>query len=210
MKFKKIIFFMIFFVFAFAFSVNADSEEVDFNFDSVAKNFNSNKYVADLASLGIDVRATQSGNQITLTYENTDTLVYSFDESNQVLSTEYPSLNTNLNLLNALFVDTISNMQGNEVGMLISLALGDSFCYSTLSANGVSKEYISNSSGTATFVDFRINPFVKLNMSSTSAIPENSFFAEYETFYPDEDCIVKYENLIFIKHFQKMEIWNYI
>lgn len=204
MNFKKIIFLMLFFIFAFAVSVNADSEEVDFNFNSVAKNFNTNKYVADLAALGIDISATQSENQIILTYNNADTLVYSFDESKKILSAEYSNLNNNSNILNAIFIDTISNMQGNTVGELIPFALGDSFCYSTLTSDGIFKEYISNSSGTALFSSFKINPFKRLSVPSTSApIQENSFLLEYENFYSEEDCVVKQENLIFYKTFSE-------
>lgn len=202
MKLKKIIFLMIFFIFFIA--IKVDATYVDIDISKIADNFNNSVYVSKLADLGESISAKQNSVGITLSYGN-DNIVYLLN--NNILSATYPcqdkSIRKKCDILSAILIDTISTMQGNEPGKLISFALDDSFCYTTLDDNGISKNYF-NDKNSNMVVDFKINPLFKLPLlKSDSAIEKNSFLTEYTTLYPDIDCFVKKEDFIFYKTFSE-------
>lgn len=212
MKFKKIIFLMIIFIFALIISVNANTttnteseniqalETVEIDVTTIAENFNNNIYVSNLSNLGITVMAEQVEGLITLMYNDTSSVDYYIDSSTNVLSTTYEMGNTECDVLNALFIETISTMQGNESGLILPFAWGDHFCYSSLTDNGIGKNYLYEDGKTV--ISFEINPSIKLTLPETSTpLTSDDFLVEYETFYPDENCLVRDKNLIFYKTF---------
>lgn len=203
MKLKKIIFFILFFLFLLTIKANASSADIDIS--KIADSFNNSIYVSKLANLGEFISAKQDSAGITLSYGN-DNIVYLFDNNN-ILCATYPtsdkSIRKKCDILSAILIDTISTMQGNEPGNLIAFGLDDSFCYTTLNDNGIAKNYF-NDMNSNRVIDFKINPFFKLpSLKSDSAIEKNSFLTEYKTLYSDVDCFVKKEDFIFYKTFSE-------
>lgn len=204
MKFYKILFFFVLFLLMFIPISKCDFETSDIDINTIGDNYNNNSYVAALANIGVKVTATQSNNVIVLTYNDSDSLIYTYNESDGVFSTSYSSLNNeHLDILNAIFIDTISTMQGNASGVQLSAAFDDSFCFSTLKDNGISKNYLSDD-GSSITVDFKINPSIKLPVPKIdSSIKEEDFYKEYETLYEKENTIVKAQGLLFLKSYDE-------
>ena len=204
MKFYKILFFFLLFLLMFIPISKCDFETSDIDINTIGDNYNNNSYVAALANIGVKVTATQSNNVIVLTYNDSDSLIYTYNESDGVFSTSYSSLNNeHLDILNAIFIDTISTMQGNASGVQLSAAFDDSFCFSTLKDNGISKNYLSDD-GSSITVDFKINPSIKLPVPQIdSSIKEEDFYKEYETLYEKETTIVKAQGLLFLKSYDE-------
>lgn len=204
MSLKRIFFVIVFFMLVFSVKVNA-ATNVDIDVSKIAENFNNSVYVSKLAELGEVVSAKQDSDGITLSY-GSDNVVFVF-KTNEVLSATYPFsdkfVRKKCDVLCAIFIDTISTMQGKEPGELIAFALDDSFCYTTLSDDGIAKNYLSDVLSN-TVVNFEINPYVLFpSASSSNPIKENDFLAESDTFYPDVDCFVKKEDLVFFKSFSE-------
>lgn len=202
--FSKILFLSILVLFILIIKSNA-YESVSIDISAISENFNNSKYVTALKDLGISISATQKAdNSIVLDYDDS-TITYSYDSTNNLYSVSYPITDEayeKYNILSAIFIDSISTMQGNPEGSQIALGLDDSFCYSFLKDDGVSKNYFAEN-GT-TVANYQINPSIKMPVLSTSSsIADNIFLLEYETFYPDEDCLVKSGNLIFYKTFSE-------
>lgn len=200
MKFKKFV--LIFIISLFIFTVKSDATTIDIDVTKIADNFNNSIYVSRLAEFNEFVSAKQNGNDITLSYGN-DNLVFVFE--NGVFSVTYPfsdrTVRKKCDILSAIFIDTVATMQGKEPGELIAFALDDSFCFTTLSDNGIAKDYLTDVNSNMV-VNFSINPYFKLpSVNSDKAISEDSFLTKYDTFYPDVDCVVKQEDLIFYKTF---------
>ncbi len=224
MKFKKIfIYFFIIFsaLISVSFATDAmpnatddsstNTNAVDIDVSKIAENFNKSSYVSKLSSIGINLSAVQTNNTITLYYNNVDSIVYSYDETDKLLTTYYPcNGNKNFDVLNSIFVDTISVMQGNEEGKQIPFALDDYFCYSYLRDAGIEKNY-SSEDGSDIKIKFQINPFIKLSIPETdSSLSTDSYLEEYETFYTTEDCFVKGQDILFYRTFSQdglMEIY---
>ena len=204
MKFYKILFFFVLFLLMFIPISKCDFETSDIDINTIGDNYNNNSYVAALANIGVKVTATQSNNVIVLTYNDSDSLIYTYNESDGVFSTSYSSLNNeHLDILNAIFIDTISTMQGNASGVQLSAAFDDTFCFSTLKDNGISKNYLSDD-GSSITVDFKINPSIKLPVPQIdSSIKEEDFYKEYETLYEKENTIVKAQGLLFLKSYDE-------
>ena len=202
MKFKKIIFLTLMFIFFFFFFCYEDSEKTDFDITKIIDSYNNSPYISALSELGITVHAKQNDNLFILTYNDNDSITYTYDESEGVLSTSYPFTdNANYDILNAIFVDTISNIQGNVYGTQLPYCFNDFFCYSLLKDSGIAKNYISDESGSL-LVDFKINPFITLpTPKDNSPIQDFTFLLEAQTFYYDENCLVKDNGLIFYKTF---------
>lgn len=203
MKFRKIIFFM--FILLFIFCIKCDATTVDFDISKIAENFNNNIYVSKLSEIGETVSAKQSGSEITLTYGN-DNIVFSFNNS-KILSGTYPfsdkTIRKRCDILTAILIDTISTMQGHESGSLIAFALDDSFCYTTLSDQGIAKNYLTDENSNMV-VDFEINPFWELPiLKSDSEIKEDDFLLQSKALHSDSDCFLKKEDLIFYKTFSE-------
>lgn len=203
MKYKKIvILFLVFFSLFCTVSLASEEDEETAKIDvsTIAENFNKSSYVAKLSSIGINVSAVQTANSIILRYNGTDTVTYTYDESESLLTTYYPSLKYDMaNILNSIFVDTISTMQGNEEGRQIPFALDDTFCFSSIRDLGIEKTYTSDENG-GIKIRFQINPLITLPVNETSsAITDTSYLSEYTAFYSTDDCIVKSGDLIFYK-----------
>lgn len=203
MKFKKIVFFMI--ILFFILCTNSNANTVDIDISKLAENFNNNIYVSKLAEIGEVVSAKQTDSDITLTYGN-DNIVFNLDNSN-ILSGTYPFLDKvvrkRCDILTAILIDTISTMQGNEPGKLIAFALDDSFCLTTLSDNGIAKNYL-NDENSNIVVNFKINPFFEFPiLNSNSPIKEDNFLLKADDLHGDKGCLVKQENLIFYKTFSE-------
>lgn len=204
MKFYKILFFFVLFLLMFIPISKCDFETSDIDINTIGDNYNNNSYVVALANIGVKVTASQSNNVIVLTYNDSESLIYTYNESDGVFSTSYSSLNNeHLDILNAIFIDTISTMQGNASGIQLSAAFDDTFCFSTLKDNGISKNYLSDD-GSSITVDFKINPSIKLPVPQIdSSIKEEDFYKEYETLYEKEDTIVKAQGLLFLKSYDE-------
>lgn len=201
MKLKKIVFFMIILFFILCIKSNASTQNIDIS--KLAENFNKNNYVAKLAEIGEVVSARQTNSNITLTYGN-DNVVFNLDSS-KILSGTYPFsdkvVRKKCDILTAILIDTIYTMQGNEPGKLIAFALDDSFCFTTLSDNGIAKNYL-NDENSNIVVDFKINPFFEFpTLNSNSSIKEDNFLLKSDDLHGDKNCLVKQENLIFYKTF---------
>ncbi len=204
MKFYKITFFFLLFLLVFIPVSKCDFEVVDIDITTIGDNYNNNSYVASLANIGVKVSAVQTGNTILLTYNDSESITYSYSENDGVLSTSYPSINSeHLNILNAILIDTISTMQGNASGVQLSAAFDDTFCFSTLSDAGISKNYLSTD-GSSVTVDFKINPNIKLPIPQIdSSMSEEDFYKEYETLYEKENTVVKAQGLILLKSYDE-------
>lgn len=204
MRFKKVFIFIILFVIIFSSisfaSVTSVTSEIDVS--QIANNFNTSKFIPTLANLGLSIHAVQNGNSIVLSCNNSESITYSYDDSTGILSTSYPDYSSsNYEFLNAIFIDTISKMQGNIEGDMILFALTDAFCYGTLSDSGITKEYAYSENDNSTImVNFKINPFVKFATPViNSGISESTFRLFADSFYSDDSCLVKDEGLIFYK-----------
>ena len=81
-----------------------DFETSDIDINTIGDNYNNNSYVADLANIGVKVTAVQTDHTILLTYNDSESITYSYSEIDGVLNTSYPSINSeHLNILNAIY-----------------------------------------------------------------------------------------------------------
>lgn len=204
MKFYKILFFFILFMVIFIPISKCDYEAVEIDISKIGENYNSNPYVTALANIGIKLSAVQTDDSITLKYNDSEMITYFYSDADRILFTSYPSLNSeHLDILNAVFVDTISTMQGNGSGVQITAALDDSFCFSTVKDNGVSKNYLSADDGSIN-VSFQVNPYLKLSVPQVdSAISKDDFYKSYESLYTKDDTLVTAEGLVCYKTYDE-------
>ena len=201
MSFKRI--FVLFLFFIFAFSVKCFAEEYPFDMTNVVRDFNEYEYVKKLNAEGNKIYAVERTNRYTLRYNNLE-LTYTYDEAKHLLHTEI-ELGTgstdDLLLLNALFIDSISTMQGKEPGLFLCYALDDYFFYTLADQSGVGLELLKNSDG-KTVYDFKIDPFVRfIPPISNNPIPRTTFTQEYDTLYEDTNTFIYYNDLVVLKYF---------
>ena len=201
MKIKKILLLIAIFLAVLVPISNADTEEVNLDLSKIVDKFNKCYYTSALSNIGITVKATKADNSFVLTYNNSKSITYNYDKSAGILSTTYPiTNNTEENILSALFIDTISTIEGNEEGSFIFPALNDTFCYTSIKSNGVAKNYISSDGGSTVMTEFQISTSQRLSPSLDSSVLSKSDFNNYlETFISDKNCIIKNSNLIFLK-----------
>lgn len=204
MKIYKIIFFFVLFIAIFIPISKCDYEAVDIDISKIGENYNSNPYVTALGNIGIKISAVQTDDSITLKYNDSEMITYFYSDVDRILFTSYPSLDSlHLDVLNAVFVDTISTMQGNDSGVQITAALDDSFCFSTVKDNGVSKNYLSADDGSIN-VSFQVNPYLKLSVPQVdSAISKDDFYKYYESLYTKDETLVKAEGLVCYKTYDE-------
>lgn len=200
MKIKKIFFLVLLFLLILITKSNANEEIVNIELNKIADNYNNYPYVLALKDLGIKVKATQSGNEYTLTYNDIDSVIFSYSPTENMLYTTYAFPNRkNCDILCGIFVDCISNMQGNEVGSQLPFYFGDSFCKSFYRDDGISKEYISSPNG-GIDVECKINPYKKLAIPQDKyEIDKSVFISNKLDFYNSLNCIAKSNGLICYK-----------
>ena len=117
MKLKKILFLIVIFFAVLVPISNADTDEVNLDFSKIADRFNKCYYTSALSSIGVSVKATKVDDSFVLTYNNSESITYSYNKSSGTFSTTYPITNdTEKDILSALFVDAISTLEGNEEG----------------------------------------------------------------------------------------------
>ncbi len=203
MKLKKIfvlfiLFFSLLFVRSYATEFSAsDSKKVDIDITKIAENFNKSSYVAKFSSIGIKVSAVQTNNSIILNYGNTDSITYAYDSNKGIYLTFY-SISPVHEYLNALLVNTIYTMQGNEEGVQVPFALGDTMSFAGIRDTGYEKSYTSDSEGNPQ-IKFQINPSMKLKVSSNSSPISDTTFMLNGTIYGKEDFIARSGDLIFVR-----------
>lgn len=205
MKIKKILFLIIIFLTVSVPISNADTEEVNLDFSKIADRFNKSYYTLALSDIGISLNATKVDNSFILTYNNSETVTYTYDSSTQIFSTTYSIKDdTKKDILSAIFADSISTLEGNEEGSFIFPMLNDTFCYTSIKSNGISKSYISNDGGTTNMTEFQISASKKLSPSlGTTAISKSNLNKAYDTFKSQENCIVKNDNSIILRTFDE-------
>ncbi len=207
MRLKKVL--IILFIFLGLFITNSYATEfvegvdntVDIDITKIAENFNKSSYITKFANIGIKVYATQTNNSIILNYGNTNSLVYAYNPNTGVYTTYYPISSIN-EYLNAMLVDTIYTMQGNDEGVQLPYALDDTLSFAGIKDSGYEKSYTSDSTGKPQ-IKFQINPSVKLKLSDTSSPISDSIFMLNGTIYTKEDFIAKSGNLVFYKTFNE-------
>ncbi len=177
---------------------NTSAVEIDLT--AIPSNFNNSRYVSEIRNLGISINAVAGkNNSIILTYNDTS-LEYTYNSETKIYTTHFPKGNSETyNILNAIFVDCISTMQGNPEGSQIAFALDDSFCYSSLKANGIAKNYYMIDD--VTCANFDINPFFKMSIPvQNEALEESNFLIVSPDFYSDTaDCLTRNQDIIFYK-----------
>lgn len=231
MKFKKIIIFLLvlFLILTICFATNAEetlensssienlesgltSRNIEIDYSSIANNFNNSTYVAKLKELGINVKAVQKDNNIILTYNNSDTVTFSFDSDSNLLSTIYTLEDKeNKDILSAILVDTVSSIQGNEVGDQLPFYFDDAFCYSYYQTNGISKDYISSDLGASVNCIIKINTKMDVPLD-ISSIDESTFTAatDADNLYSKKEYFIRKNGLVFYKKYSddgKLEIY---
>ncbi len=175
MKSKKI--FILSFLFIFIFSVISHSStikdddsiyndrKVQIDLSSISNKFNNNKYVLGLKKINVLLYASnKDDNSILLKYDDIS-LTYTYNPETMTYKTTFPTDDGNLekfNLLNAVFIDCISTMQGNPQGSQIIFAFDDSFDYFTLHDDGIYKSHYEENNHY--IVSFEINPFYKMSI----------------------------------------------
>ena len=221
MEFKKIIIFLLilFLLLTLCLKVNAEetsiynstpeevandvkSRAVEIDFSAIADNYNNSIYTKNLKELGINIKATQSGNNVLLTYNDSDTVTFTLNPDTNVLTAIYPLADKEKkDILAAIMVDTVSSMQGNEVGDQLPFYFNDGFCYSYVQTNGIAKEYISSEEGVAC-----VSCEIKLNLrmsipSDNSPILESTFLIDANNIYSKNEYFSRENGLIFYKTF---------
>lgn len=201
MKIKKILLLIVVFLAVLVPISNADTEEVNLNLSKIVDKFNKCYYTSALSDIGISVKATRVDDSFVLTYNNSESITYTYDSSSDILSTSYPITNdTEKDILSALFIDTISTLEGNEEGSFIFPSLDDTFCYTSLKSDGIAKNYISSDGGTTVMTEFQISTSQRLSLAlDYSALSKSEFNNVLEDFISDKNCIVKNSNLILLK-----------
>lgn len=200
MKIKRILFLTALFLLFFISHSFAIADIVEFDISKVVDSYNNYPYVLALKNIGINVKATQSGNDFVLTYNDTDTVTFTYIEDETMFHAKYPFNNrTNSDILSGIFVDCISNLQGNEVGAELPFYPGDAFSRTFYRNDGISREYLSTESG-GIVVDCKLNPFMKLGIPKDQyAIDEAVFISSKLNFYNSNSCIAKKDGLICYK-----------
>lgn len=201
MKIKKILLLIFAFLVVLVPISNADTDEVNLDVSKIADKFNKCYYTSALSNIGISIKATKVDDSFVLTYNNSESITYTYNKSAGIFSTTYPITNdTEKDILSAIFVDTISTLEGNEEGSFIFPMLNDTFCYTSIKGNGIAKNYISNDGGTTTLTKFDVSSKIKLSSSlGTSTLSQSDFTKVSSTFNSNENCIVKNDNLILLK-----------
>lgn len=200
MKIKKILFLTVLFLLLFISQSFATAEIIEFDISKIIDSYNNYPYVLALKNIGINVKAVQSGNDFILTYNDTDTVTFTYNEDETMFHTRYPFNNrTNSDILSSIFVDCISNLQGNEIGALLPFYPGDTFGRTFYKNDGISREYLSTQSG-GIVVDCKLNPFMKLAIPKDQyVIDEPVFISSKLNFYNSNSCIAKKDGLICYK-----------
>lgn len=205
MKFKKIfilflLFFSLLFVKAYATEFSADnnnSNTVDIDVTKIAENFNKSSYVTKFSNIGVKISATQTKNSIILNYGNTNSIMYAYNSDKGIFTTFY-SVSPINEYLNAILVDTIYTMQGNEEGIELPFALDDTLSFAAVRDSGYEKSYTSDSDGNPQ-IKFQINPSMKLKVSSNSSPISDTIFMLNGTIYGKEDFVARSGDLIFLR-----------
>lgn len=203
MKFKKIfilflLFFSLLFVRAYATEFSSsDSKTVDIDITKIAETFNKSSYVSKFSSIGIKVSAVQTNNSIILNYGNTDSITYAYDSDKGIYTTSY-SVTPIHEYLNALLVNTIYTMQGNEEGVQVPFALDDTMSFAGIRDTGYEKSYIADNQGNPQ-IKFQINPSMRLKVSSNSSPISDTTLMLNGTIYGKEDFITRSGDLIFFR-----------
>ena len=200
MKIKKILFFTILFLIFFIPNCHANTEIIEFDFSPIVDTFNNYPYVVALKNIGIDIKAKQSGSDYILTYNDTDSVTFAYNEEETMFHAVYPFENReNSDILCSIFVDCISHLQGKEVGALLPFYKDDAFSLTFFRNDGISREYLSSEAG-GIVVDCKLNPFIKLNIpESKESIPENVFILNTLNFFEKNSCMAKNNDLICYK-----------
>ena len=188
---------------------NINSRAVEIDYSLIADNYNNSIYVSKLKELGINVKAVQNGTTIILTYNDNDndtdndTITFFFDSETNLLNTVYPLSNKKSNdILAAILVDTVSSMQGNEVGDQLPFYFNDGFCYSYYNTDGISKEYISSDSGAS--ICCQIKTDLKMDVpSDISPINELTFTTDIDNLYSKNEYFTRENGLIFYKKYNE-------
>lgn len=191
-------------------SLNSDNtvdNTIDINISDISNHFNSSPYVEKIKNLGIKISAKQTDTILTLSYDNTYNLEYTIDNNSKKLSVFYSKENyeayLKYDILNAILIDSIFEMQGNSYCSLAPFVLSDIYCYSIASNSGIEKNYILADDDTPA-TEFNIYPCIKFTApSSNVSIEEATYRSAYETFFDDVDSVVKEEDMILYKTFSE-------
>ena len=106
MKIKKIFLLLLFFLLVLITKSNANEEIIDIDLNRITDNYNNYPYVLALKDLGIKIKATQSGNEYTMNYNDTDSVIFSYSPTEKMLYTTYAFFNRkNCDILCSIFVD---------------------------------------------------------------------------------------------------------
>ena len=200
MKIKKIVF--IFVIVLIALSIKAYAkEEYPFDMTNLVQEFNNHEYVKKLNSSENNIYLVTRTNRYTVRFNN-DELTYTYDEGKKELHTEIQDATNstdNLLMANALFMDTISVMQGKEAGKLMTYVL-DNYYYSTkVEEHGISIEYVQNSNGKPAF-SYKINPFIRLFVPELFVpIQKSTFLSKYGTLCEDANTFVYEKDMMALK-----------
>lgn len=201
MKIKKILLLIVLFLAVLVPISNADTEEINLDLSKIVDKFNDSYYTSALSDIGISVKASRVDDSFVLTYNNSESITYTYNKSEGILSTSYSITDdAEKDILSALFVDSISTLEGNEEGSFIFPMLDDTFCYTSIRSNGISKNYISLDEGATIMSEFQISTLQKLSPAlDSSTLSKSDFNNVLEDFISDKNCIVKNNNLIFLK-----------
>ncbi len=176
---------------------------VSIDLSSISNNINNGKYVLSLKNSGISIIASENDdNCVSLNYAGV-TLDYRYNSDTSIYTASFPIDDEEIyyksNILNAIFIDCISTMQGNVEGSQICFAFDDSFDYFTLNNDGISKSYYIENDHTR--VSYDINPFFKMSIPlenesiTKSVISDNLQMFSSNT----ENCIIKHKNILLYK-----------
>lgn len=201
MRVKKILLLLIFFLIIFSIHVNAD-ETIDFNMENIVSTFNNHSYVKRLNGKGFKIYAIERTNRYTVRIRNTE-LTYVYDDVAHSLHAQIPTSTSEtdyLELVNALFIDTLSSMQGNNEGDLICTVLCDYYSSTSITNDGIEETEQTMYNGDLC-KDYKINPFVKFTVPNlNSPIPRDLFAANYSNLIDDTNTFIYYENLVCLKY----------
>lgn len=202
MKIKRIL--LLFIVIMIALSIKCfAAEEYPFDITTLVRDFNEHEYVKKLNSEGNKIYAVERTNRYTLRYNDLE-LTYTYNEEKKQLHTQIEVATNSTNdllMLNALFIDTISTMQGKEPGSLMCFTFGNYYYSSAVDTDGIEKQYLQNSEGKPVY-DFMINPYVRFIIPEfKGSITKEDFSREYKTLYEDTNTFIYSNDIVVLKYF---------